>query len=194
MPKALLAYYLAFLVLGFVWPSLRIWVRQRINPFVLSFKDDAHGVVSKSFSLVTIVLLCALIAALRYPPEAFGPLIWAESATLRMAGWTFLGTSSLAMFVAQAQMGRAWRIGFDQGARPELMTGGLFSRSRNPIFLSMRVNLIGLFLVWPNAVTLAALLLGEVMLQAQVRMEETYLSEKLGDEYATYLRQTPRWL
>jgi len=194
MPKALLAYYVAFLALGFVWPSLRIWFRQRINPFVLSFKDDAHGAVSKSFSLVIIGLLCTLIAALRYPPEAFGPLAWAESATLRLAGWALLCTSSLVMFVAQAQMGRAWRIGFDQGTRPELMTGGLFSRSRNPIFLSMRANLIGLFLVWPNAITLAALLLGEVLLQTQVRMEEAYLAQKLGDEYAAYRQQTPRWL
>lgn len=194
MPKALLAYYVVFLALGFVWPSLRIWFRQRINPFVLSFSDDAHGVVSKGFALVVFALFAALVAALYYPAEVFGPLPWAESSAVRLAGWALLVVSTLVMIVAQAQMGRAWRIGFDERARPELMTAGLFARSRNPIFLSMRFNLCGLFLVWPNAVTLASLLLGEVLLQTQVRLEEAYLSGKLGDEYRAYLTRTPRWL
>lgn len=194
MSQALLIYFIAFLALGFVLPSLRIWFRQRINPFVLSFKDDAHGVVSKGFTLSIVALLSALVAALYLPPAAFGPFPWAESAAVRFAGWSVLIASTLMMIVAQAQMGRAWRIGFDERARPELMTAGLFARSRNPIFLSMRLSLCGLFLVWPNAVTLCALLLGEVLLQTQVRLEEVYLSEKLGAEYAAYLSRTPRWL
>lgn len=194
MSQALLTYFIIFLALGFVWPTARIWFRQRINPFVLSFSDNAHGVVSKGFSLAVFALLGVLIAALYLPPATFGPLPWAEAPVVRLTGWGLLIVSTLVMIVAQAQMGRAWRIGFDERAKPELMTAGLFARSRNPIFLSMRFNLCGLFLVWPNAATLAALLLGEILIQTQVRLEEAYLLEKLGGEYEAYLIRTPRWL
>lgn len=98
------------------------------------------------------------------------------------------------MVVAQAQMGESWRIGIDEEHRTPLVRKGVFDLSRNPIFLGMMLTLAGLFLVIPNAVTLLALVLGAVLIQIQVRLEEEFLSRTHGEEYAEYRREVSRWL
>jgi protein-S-isoprenylcysteine O-methyltransferase Ste14 len=47
----------------------------------------------------------------------------------------------------------SWRIGIDTKTKTELVTNGLFSISRNPIFFGMIITLIGVFLATPNALT-----------------------------------------
>ena len=76
----------------------------------------------------------------------------------------------------------------------ELVARGLFARSRNPIFLGMRVSLLGFFFLLPNAVTLLTLVLGEVLVQLQVRLEEDFLTKAQGDAYRAYCRRVRRWL
>lgn len=194
MQIALLGYYLAFFAIAFVWPTWRLWRAERINALVLPFDDTAYGVVSKGFRLVILVLFAVLIAAVWLPADLFGPLPWLENTAVRIAGAGLLVLSLGLIVVAQAQMGRSWRIGIDTGLRTTLVQTGIFSRSRNPIFLSMRINLFGLLLVWPNAATLAAFLLGEVLMQVQVRLEEDHLGRMLGEAYEDYRRRTPRWV
>jgi protein-S-isoprenylcysteine O-methyltransferase Ste14 len=91
-------------------------------------------------------------------------------------------------------MGSSWRIGIDSQHQTSLVQSGLFGISRNPIFLAMRVNLLGLFLVLPCAATLVLLVAGELLIQIQVRLEEQHLSSLHGLEYVAYCRQTRRWI
>jgi protein-S-isoprenylcysteine O-methyltransferase Ste14 len=60
--------------------------------------------------------------------------------------------------------------------------------------LGVRLNLLGLFLVLPNAATLAIWLLGDVMIQVQVLLEEDYLQKTHGNTYQTYTQLVRRWL
>ncbi len=193
MPAALLAYFLAFFAVAFVWPTWRLWRRDRINAFVLPFDDTAYGVVSKGFRLLILSLFAMLIAALWISMDQFGPLPWLDLAAVRIAGIVLMVGSLILIVVAQAQMGRSWRIGIDTGRPTALVQTGVFSISRNPIFLSMRLNLLGLLLLWPNAATLATFLLGEVLMQVQVRLEEDHLGRMLGAEYTNYRGRVPRW-
>lgn len=194
MQIALLTYYFAFFAIAFVWPTWRLWRTERINALVLPFDDTAYGVVSKGFRLMILGLFAVLIAAVWLPGNLFGPLPWLDHAAVRIAGAGLLLASLVLIVVAQAQMGRSWRVGIDTGRRTALVQTGVFSRTRNPIFLSMRINLFGLLLVWPNAATLAAFLLGEVLMQVQVRLEEDHLGRMIGADYEDYRRRTPRWV
>jgi protein-S-isoprenylcysteine O-methyltransferase Ste14 len=54
-----------------------------------------------------------------------------------------IGYNSLEGLIAVA----SWRIGIDQSHRTNLVQSGVFSLSRNPIFLGMMLTLFGLFLV-----------------------------------------------
>ena len=49
-------------------------------------------------------------------------------------------------------------------------------------------------LVAPNALSLAVLLLGEALIQLQVRFEEAHLERIEGEAYRAYRARVPRWL
>lgn len=195
MIAALVGYFALFFTAAFAWPTLRLWRRERVNALVLPRDDSAAGVIAAWFRVLifgVFALLAALAAGL--PVDALGRLRWLEAPAVTALGWLLLAASLAWIVVAQAHMGRSWRIGIDTGSRPPLVRTGLFGRSRNPIFLGMRLNLAGLFLVMPNALTLAAFLLGEAMIGVQVRLEEAHLSSVFDDDYDAYRHDVPRWL
>jgi protein-S-isoprenylcysteine O-methyltransferase Ste14 len=117
-----------------------------------------------------------------------------EARTVRVVGWVLLFAALAWLLAAQVQMGASWRIGIDSQHRTALVQGGLFAISRNPIFLAMRVTLLGLFLVLPSAATLSLLVAGEILMQVQVRLEEEHLASLHGAEYAAYCQRVRRWL
>lgn len=91
-------------------------------------------------------------------------------------------------------MGNSWRIGIDEENRPALVSTGVFSLSRNPIFLGMIGTLLGIFLIAPNAFTLLICFLGFVLIQIQVRLEEEFLEKTHGADYDKFRRVVRRWL
>ena len=91
-------------------------------------------------------------------------------------------------------MQKSWRIGIDEDVKTELVQTGLFKLSRNPIFLGMRVMLLGLFLVLPSAATLVILFVGDLLIQIQVRLEEEFLTRTHGKTYLAYQKQVRRWI
>ena len=195
MPVTLFGFYVLFFAVAFIWPTWRLWRRERVNPLVLPGDDSPHGLVGNWFRAVLLGLFTVLGAlAAGLSPGVLGPFAWAEAEPIRMVGWGLMTLSLGWIVLAQRQMGRSWRIGIDTGEQPPLVRQGLFARSRNPIFLGMRINLLGLFLALPNAATLVALTLGEVLMQVQVRLEEQHLEGCLGDSYRAYRAATPRWI
>jgi protein-S-isoprenylcysteine O-methyltransferase Ste14 len=195
MAGALLAYFALFFLMAFFWPTWRLRRRHGTNALVLPLDDSAQGLVGRWFRLTLIAVPIVLVPVVAGAPlEVLGRLAWGESETLRLLGSAFLVLALVWVIVAQAQMGASWRIGIDAAAQPPLVKSGLFALSRNPIFLGMRLALLGLLLALPTGATLATLLLGEVLMQVQVRLEEAHLGEALGKEYEAYRQGTRRWL
>lgn len=95
---------------------------------------------------------------------------------------------------AHDYIGKNFRIGIDEGVKTDLVQGGLFKISRNPIFLGMRLRLLGVFLILPNALMLAVLIAGETLVQTQVRLEEEFLTRAYGKSYLSYKKQVHRWI
>ena len=89
-------------------------------------------------------------------------------------------------------MKNSWRIGIDTDLKTKLVTSGLFSISRNPIFFGMIITLVGLFLTTPNALTILFLILGYVLIQIQIRLEEEFLTKEHGQEYLNYKQKVRR--
>jgi protein-S-isoprenylcysteine O-methyltransferase Ste14 len=191
----LLFYYLAFFALTFIWPIWRFWRREGINPLVFANADGAYGFVVFWFKLL-IVAVFALVGALAagLDPALFGPMSWLDLPALRWAGVTCFVLSIPIIALAQVQMGRSWRIGIDHQRKTELVTGGIFTRSRNPIFLGMRINLLGLFLFLPNGATFAIWIAAELLMGVQVRLEEAHLNNAIGTDYTDYSRKVRRWI
>ncbi|MFV1948879.1 MAG: isoprenylcysteine carboxylmethyltransferase family protein [Anaerolineales bacterium] len=189
-------YTVLFYGIVFFWRSYQTWRKTGVNPYRLQNQDGIHGLASRMWlflslsSVVVVVIFTYWDSLYTY----LAPIAWLETSWLAGLGLALLFASLIWIFVAQVNMGSAWRIGIDDENLTQLVTGGIFQISRNPIFLGMRLNLLGLFLVLPNAVTLAYWLVGDVMLQVQVLLEEEYLQKAHGDAYQKYTRQVRRWL
>ena len=193
---ALFTYFICFFLLAFVWRSVVVYRRTGKNPVVLPAQDNAYGYVGRAFKIViaAVAAVVTLNAALPDASDWFGRLAFLEVQALHVAGWTLLIASLVWLLVAQAQMGDSWRVGIDSNNSTDLVSKGLFSVSRNPIFLSMRVNLLGLFFVLPSGATLTILVAGEILMQLQVRLEEAHLAALHGKPYAQYKAGVRRWL
>lgn len=194
MKLLLLLYLLLIVGLTFVLPSWRIYRRTGINPLTFGSSDSAHDFIGRLFKMVFGALILA--GAVR----VFG----SETAQswlfpLSMPAWTepvgaaLLFAALAWITLAQIHMADSWRIGIDEKNDTALVTHGLFSRSRNPIFLGMQATLAGVFMAMPNAVTLAGAAVGLAVVQIQVRLEEAFLRQKHGAVYEAYCRNTPRW-
>jgi protein-S-isoprenylcysteine O-methyltransferase Ste14 len=191
----LLLYLIVYFAAAFVWRSYLVWKRTGVNPYVLGTTDDAHGFIGRLFRLTVLATVLVVLIYTFLPRwyEYLTPILWLEHPFVTGVGVVLLLLSLIWIVIAQAQMGNAWRIGVDQNTATDLVDHGLFAVSRNPIFLGMRINLLGLFLVLPTAATLAIWLVGDVLMQIQVRLEEAHLISLHGDRYRTYQQKTRRW-
>ena len=118
----------------------------------------------------------------------------ASSTAPRVAG-AVLGFGGLALMVhAQLELGASWRIGIEPDARPGLVTRGWYRFSRNPIFAFMLLSWIGLALLMPNPLTIAAALVTMLGTRRQVQKEEAWLVGAYGDAYRSYARRVGRFV
>jgi protein-S-isoprenylcysteine O-methyltransferase Ste14 len=106
---------------------------------------------------------------------------------LRIAGLGIGTACILLLALARIQLGRAFSL---QAKASTLVTSGLYSRIRNPIYFFGGLTIAG-FILWANQPML--LLIFVVLIPMQVgrsREEERVLTEKFGEEYLEYKRQT----
>jgi len=196
MKTFLLTYFAFFFGLAFILPTYRVRKSTGVNPYKLGSSDSAHDYIGRNFRLTLIA--CALVILLfTFWPTAYQQLLPVPYLSHNLFVWigsALLFFALIWVLVAQIQMQKSWRIGIDADVKTELVKRGLFKVSRNPIFLGMRLMLLGLFLILPNTVMLAILLVGEVLTQIQVRLEEEFLRRAHGESYLDYQRQVRRWI
>ena len=125
--------------------------------------------------------------------EYLYPIEWLMGSWLIWAGIVLLIFSLGWIVLAQLQMGKYWRIGFAKINDSALIQGGVFSYSRHPIYLGIRLFLLGYLLVLPNLVTLVIFFVGDLILQIQARLEEQHLTQAHGQIYIDYQRHVRRW-
>ena len=76
-----------------------------------------------------------------------------------------------------------------------LVTNGVFSISRNPMYLGMLLLLLA-FVLWLGEVSalFAAVIFFISIDQFQIRSEEQSLRENFGEAFTEYAKRVPRWL
>jgi protein-S-isoprenylcysteine O-methyltransferase Ste14 len=79
-----------------------------------------------------------------------------------------------------------------KNAQP-LLHSGIYSRTRNPIYLTHSAYIIGLALVTGFAANWALLVLDIVLLPLTILAEERELIRRYGTEYVTYMHRVPRF-
>jgi len=191
----LFLYFIFFFLLVFVIRTYLQWKRTGINPLTFKKGDDAHGYNGKEFMFITILelIVIGIYAFKKDWYEYLLPFWYLENPVVVKIGWVLLLVSLILIWIAQSQMANSWRIGIDEKNKTELVTKGLFSVSRNPIFLGIMIANIGVLMVLPNAFTLLIISLSMVSVNTQIRLEEAFLRAEFGTDYEEYCKKVRRW-
>ena len=187
-------YFVIYFGVAFVLKSLIVAKRIGKNPLVLPKDDSAYGLIGFYFKLTLIVMFVYVLAFAFFPiwHDHFLPIKQLDTSITKYIGLTLLFISLLWTVIAQGHMKNSWRIGIDNDTKTELITTGLFSVSRNPIFFGMILSLIGLFMTTPNALTGLFLIVGYILIQIQIRLEEEFLTKQHGQKYLDYKQRVRR--
>ena len=124
-----------------------------------------------------VLLLYALVPGVRERP-------WTA---VRIAGAILAVTAYALVFVARIQLGTSFSV---RPRAKELVTHGLYSRLRNPMYVFVDIMLFGLILALHLHWLFVILPVFAVFQARQARREAKVLQEKFGQAYFDYRRQT----
>ncbi len=126
--------------------------------------------------LVGPAVLIVLICKLNTPWNA-----------LHWIGLVITSIAAIFLLVARYQLGKSFSV---SAQARQLVTRGLYSRIRNPIYVFSTVMILGLMIAYQNPVLLLVPLV-LVMLQVfRARRESQVLEQAFGDSYREYRKRT----
>jgi len=108
---------------------------------------------------------------------------------MRVAGVALMVPGFVLWGIAHVQLGDSFSV---RAEARQLVTRGIYSRFRNPIYLFGGIGMAGFVLAIERPVFLLAFLVLVPMQIVRSRREARALEEKFGDAYREYARQT--WL
>lgn len=118
----------------------------------------------------------------------------APSAGARVIGTALLFGGVVFLVASQLNLGASWRIGIEEGARPGLVTTGIYAFCRNPIFVAMLIAIAGYAMLIPTPLSLVMWISAFIGIRRQIFAEEAYLIRTYGDAYRAYARRVGRFL
>jgi protein-S-isoprenylcysteine O-methyltransferase Ste14 len=191
-----LLHALAFACVAVLGRLVLVWRRLGALPLTLRTGGFARDFTARWFyiGLPLVDFAYLLIYAVSGSP---GPAIWEgvlDSDEIRVAGVAFLVTGLAWVAYAQAAMGANWRMGVDDGAQGALCTRGPFARSRHPVYLGIRVTMLGQLLVIGSWPAFCLWIVEEILVQIQARFEEAAMDARFGSAYQAYRASVRRWL
>ncbi len=139
-------------------------------------------------SFIAILVVSCIEATGKIRPQ----IHLGESGNIIGAGASLAGIAI--MVISQWQMGAAWRFGVDKSERTDLVTSGLYSLVRNPIYSGVFLFCIGLLALLPHIYMLFFLILAYSSIELQVRfVEEPHLHRLHGAMYEQYASHAGRY-
>ncbi len=96
--------------------------------------------------------------------------------------------------LAQVTIGKSWRVGIDESAKPGLVTIGIYNYIRNPTYTGLYFLCAGIWIINPTVLYSFWILAFVIMMEFQVRCEEEYLENQYGSAYLEYFRRSKRYI
>ena len=173
---------LIFFLCVFVGRTLYLRFARGIQPITLGVgKAGIRRLVEISFFVGLVVwiievILYALQLEFRLLPHPLDARL--IDSTLAKSVGVILCTGGFGIFVwALMSFGDSWRIGIDERAPGELVTGGAFAVSRNPIFVFLDLYFVGTFLIAGTLTFLAFAAVIVAGVHYQILQEEKFLTK-----------------
>jgi len=178
-----------------VWRSWLQWRRYGTPGIHLFKSNDAGQFFRDTVAIVVPTLMPCQAAIAILWPNVFAPIeiIPATGGTAAVIGTGLLLLGSGVLVLGNLALGPAWRIGIEEGARPPLVTAGIYGVIRNPIFVSSLVVIAGYALLLPTWLSLAFLGLFALSVVQQTAAEEAHLLRTYGVKYYDYATRVGRF-
>jgi len=104
--------------------------------------------------------------------------------------WLLILAGGVVIFLGVKSL--KWRAAAPS-VRDTLVTHGIYSQIRHPLYSGMILELIGLFILLPTITVLVACVLGLLWVMIQARLEEMDLLQRLP-VYLEYMQRVPRFV
>jgi len=177
-----------------------IWLKRKgTTVFVIgNGKKGFADLLEKSFLIffpIWLIEICihALNLGFQFLPMFLvKPIL--NSQIIQFTGAIVISIGLVVFFLSLISFKSSWRVGIDTTSPGDLITSGIFSLSRNPIFLSMDLYFLGTFFIYSNLFFLLSFVCMVLGFHFQIRQEEMFLIKKYGDEYSNYMAQVNRYI
>ena len=169
------------------------------NPFVLGVgKKGIGAVLEAGFILGLVIWTIEVIAhSLNLEFHVFPSVLYFQLFDIRLLkilGCILITPGLLIFILSLIAFGQSWRIGIDTQKAGALVTTGIFSITRNPIFVFLDAYFIGTWLIYPNLFFGAAAVVTIAGIHWQILQEERFLATHYGEEYQVYVKEVRRYL
>ena len=178
---------------------LYLRLNRNINPIAIGGGKRGFTLAFELISFVGLliwiveVLSYAFHSSLRIFPALFDWTLL-DSDGMRGIGVGLVTLGLVVFALAYVSFGDSWRVGFDVKNPGALVTAGIFSITRNPIYLCLDLWFVGIFLINGRLIFLVFATLAMAAIHWQIRQEETFLSHLYGEPYKEYCSRTGRYL
>lgn len=182
-----------------VGQTMHLLIRRKVNPITLGQGRKGTRGLMEILLFAGVKLWAAAVVLGTLSPER-SPFAWPGSVPLGDATATkLLGVAMIVcafvIFVqALGALGNSWRLGIDEDHPGLLVTTGIYSYSRNRIYLFFDLYFLGTFLINGGLFFLVMAGLVALNLHSQILQEERFLTNAHGATYEAYCARTARYI
>jgi protein-S-isoprenylcysteine O-methyltransferase Ste14 len=157
--------------------------------------DDYYSTKARIGSL-TIFLWLAIAIAYVVSPESLDHFVTIpvlRNFASELAGALLCIIGLIIGLLGMVTLGENFRISFPE-EETQLITHGIYNKTRNPIVLSIFLIMIGTVLLIPNLLSVLNLIVNLIGYDAKASDEEQFMAERFGDEWEQYASKTGKYL
>ncbi len=146
--------------------------------------------ISKVNELLPIFFITILIilVLLQYQPFQIS-----YHGYFRYLGSSFAIFSFYFLISGYYRLGKSWKIGIDAKKKEDLVTEGVFSISRNPVYLFFHIFVFSFFMSTGSLLYLLISILTSISLHLLILDEEKHLEKSHGKKYLDYKKRVKRY-
>jgi protein-S-isoprenylcysteine O-methyltransferase Ste14 len=181
---------IAWLAFGLVWFALRLSPRRRSRKTPVRYSGrDLREFALLGASLTGLGIVPFIYVTAHVPRFADYPLIPALSYLGIAVNLTYIWL----FYRTHHDLGQNWSVSLDLRERHTLVTTGVYSLVRHPMYAGFWLMALGQALLLPNWVAGPAGLVGfGFLFFGRVGREEEMMISAFGDDYRAYMQRTAR--